>query len=167
MADAVLWKLAEACQDKLRNVNFVSQGDEQVASIEDNAIIIRKSTSSQRDSEEWFKDIDLPAIVITLPRKVIWDSSKGENNRDEGVYPILFQIIDTDDGEPEHGLRTHLKWQEQISRLFRSQPMDDPCEVYGTQVVDIDVVNEKLWVRHRLFVGGVAVRFLSLEPRGV
>jgi hypothetical protein len=167
MTNAVLWQLVEACQEKLRQeLSFEAEGDDQIAPIEDEAIVIRKVAVRQREEDTDYVDENLPGILISLPGRVVWDSTAGENGRDEGVYPVLFQIIDKDYGDPEIGLRTHLKWQEQISRLFRSQPLSDPCEVFGTEVVNVDNVDERLWTRHNLFVAGVEVRFRTLEPRG-
>jgi len=162
MADAILWQLLEACQLKLRQeVSFQSQGNDSVDSIDDEDIVIRKV--SVRD--EWNDNPNLPAVIISVPHTVSSNSASGENNRDDVTYPVLFQIVNSDYGDRVSRFRTYLKWQEQIAKCFRNQPLADPCEVWGTQSDSVDSVDEKLWVRHEQFVAGVEIRFHSLETR--
>jgi hypothetical protein len=166
MADAVLWQLLDHCQEVLRDTRFEPQGTDSVSAIKDNNIYFKKSSVQQPDDEKQFTHDGTPGIIITVPKTVTSQSSAGDNTRDRIEYPILFQIIDQDYREPVKNLRTYLKWQEQIVRLFHNQPISDPCEVYGTEAAMVDVVDEKIWSVHDMFVAGVEIRFLSLETRG-
>jgi len=169
MADSVLWQIMSEVQRTLReNLTFKAMGDDPIPQIEQEAIRIEKVSVKQREHEKVFEYELTPGIIITPPGRVTMPSSEGENARDDVHYPLLLQIIDKDNNERLTGLRTYLKWQEQIARAFRNQPLPcDPLHVWNARVDYVDVVNEGLWVRHELFVTGIEIEFISREVRGL
>jgi hypothetical protein len=169
--DATLWRILKAARDGLRNdIVFERMGTDSTApAIRDDAIDIRKY-SPGRDYEKEFRQAEKPGILISPASRMPQDPFAGENTRDDIRYPVLFQIIDHDDGDRERNLRTYLKWQEQVWKYFASQQLIDEsgeCVAFIAYFEMLDAVDKKLWVQHELFVAGVRIDFFSQESRGI
>jgi len=169
MADAVLWTILETVRDVLRNnLVFQAMGDDDVETIDPKNITIEKVAIRQRESDRVFAYHETPGIVLSTPSSIITNPNEGENARDDVRYPVLFQVIDKDNQERIRGLRTYLKWIEQITKAFRNQPLPcDPLSVWNAEVRTADIVNEGLWVNNGLFVAAITITFVSRETRGL
>lgn len=173
MADAVFWQLLERIQSGLQDdLSFVSQGDDGIRAIADEAIVIRKLDDSDATQGGGHGTENLPGILITLPRSIVCPPDEGTNERDDVHYQVLIQIIDADQRTKTGGLETYLKWQEMIRKYFNQSNLGGDLlneEGMINQVLceQVNVVDEKQWVRHALFRAGVIVRAISREPRGI
>lgn len=172
MADAVLWQILEAVQTGLQNaLTFSPQGQDTVATIKNEAIVIRKLEGDSDGNAVGKADELCPGIIITPPNTVICDPSEGTNLRDDVDYAVLCQIIDRDNQTKLTNLRSYLKWQEKIRKYFNQQGLSAVQTSDGivNRVLceQVQVVDRAHWVRHQLFRAGVVIRAISREPRGV
>lgn len=174
MADAVIWRLMETVQARLRDkLEFSAAGDDPARRINETAIqIVSLDPDEQEQGKEAaYSQIRLPGILITPPSTIERPPGDGENSVDRSIYRILIQIVDAADYR-SRCLRTYLKWQEQIVKYcsatdFAQQVFDVNGYVYFCHAVAVQVVDKRLFVGHRLFRAGVVVECLSDEPRGV
>lgn len=166
MADAHLWTILESVQANLRSqVEFTTQPEDTIPRIKESAIVIRKYGRG-RKGESPFSGEEKPGLIITPPRS--WGGQEGENLRDDVQYPVLIQCITGDQEGYDRNLRTLLKWQEQIVKLFRHQRLAGASTVTECNAYVQDVIDEKLFLTdHQLFVFGVVCNFRSREQRGV
>lgn len=172
MADAVFWQILEAVRDAIQDdITLTIQGTDSVGTVQDEAIVIRKILGRQIQNAVWESEELRPGVLICPANKVIRNPEEGTNQSDDVRYYVLCQIIDGDDFQNEDNLRSYLKWQEQIAKLFNAQPLLDVQAVEGCvnigHAIETDVVDENLFVRHRDFVGGVMIEFISRENRGI
>jgi hypothetical protein len=157
MSEAVYMQILETVRDKLRDeFSFGSQGG--VRPISRDAIVIKKTMD--------LKFVQTPGIIVH-PGRVLIDPTMGTNARDDYAYPVLCQIIDRDASDDIAGLKSYLKWQEQIARGFQQQKLTGVDELYIGTVRQVDVVDERLFRRHPWFVSGVVMTFLTRMTRGV
>jgi hypothetical protein len=171
MADAVQYDIMIQIQTDLRTLTFSAQGSESVRTINDAAIVWEKAV--WRDGKIQFRNKECPGIVITPANLVTMPMRAGENKRDEVTYRYLCQIIDTDQEHRTHGLRTYMKWQEQIAKIFRNQDIGI-SSIYSNEggvtstceCESMDTIDENLFYRHQRMVAAVQLAFIALEPRG-
>lgn len=173
MADAVYYQLLDSTLFTLKSdLRFSAQGSDPCGAINPDAIVLRKLSTRERLFESGQKNEQTPGILVSLARRVIRPPTWGTNIRDDVVYPVLCQIIDRDShGRGTLNLRSYLKWQEQIAKAFnnkgRPDVMNDEGKVDICHVRQTESINERLWIKHQLFVGAVELYFLSREPRGI
>jgi hypothetical protein len=171
MATAVFWQILQAVQSGIQDdLDLIAQGSDSTSTIASEAIVIRKLIK-QIGNELYESDELRPGILITPANKVIRDPNEGTNQSDDARYYVLCQIIDGDDMRDEDNLQSYLKWQEQIAKYFNAQPLldvqgEEGCVGIG-HATEVDVVDPTLFVRHRDFVGGVLIEFISREDRGI
>lgn len=166
----ILYDLLIHCRDTCRNLTFDVKSGDTCRAITSDAIVVRKCNTAQRENDQWHANETMPGIVISPAMSIQYSDTAGENNRDDIVYPILFQLIDRDESKNDN-LHTYLHWQQLVAKAFhQTQRTTDPSSslycIINATVSQVDSVDERLWVRHRQFVGGVVVQFLSRESRG-
>lgn len=160
--DAPLWQLGVRIVTELRTMAFAAKG-EQSKEILPASIVLRKNDPSH--PEEVFGENEIkPGILVILGGGYTSPWEEGTTSDEDIYYEILCQIIGTDSKDRVRKLRTHLKWQNQISRrLNQSSLVDDIEEVCLGHVHQVETIDERKWARHECFTGGVYSRWLSRE----
>lgn len=160
----------QSMQTTLRGMAWNPVADEAIGNIHSDAIVIRKPMMAAKESETRLPHIRTPGLVITPPKTISTPMELGTNSRDDILYHILVQLVDSDNGDRERGLATYIDWIERIRKAFNCHSFTNvPVEVgcgngYATTT---DTVDEKLWSRESLFVSGVVVTVRSRETRGI
>lgn len=165
-------RLLEEVQKRLQGMSFAPQGSDRVQSISPRNIVIWKTGLAVREGEEELQHVATPGLVITPPKTISAPSSAGTNLRDDVMYPIMIQLIDTDGQERFTGMPSYLKWLQQIRRAChaRSWPEVEIAlygDVFQSYAEITNTMDVKAWKRHPKFVAGVAVVFTVREPRGI
>lgn len=168
--DCLFWDCLVILRDELRSMQFVSmEANFPKAITNPEAICIRK-IRREREHESGQENTLLPGMIIT-PGNQSWDPKAGTDRRDDAIYEAVVQIVVKDNHLKETGLRTVLKWQDQIRRRLNQNvneslwPSDSRGTVAVTYVTSINTLDERFWVPHRLFAGGVYIRWKARETR--
>lgn len=166
----VYWNALSEVQTQLQAQatasKFGVKGTDNVRSIDSDAIVLRKLSRDNKNSQRHSAD-KTPGMVITPGNRVVMDPEAGEVGRDDIVYPILIQIIDRDSGDNINGLRTYLFWQEQVARFFRNASLSNVTENYINYIAAVDNIDERQWVRHQNFINGIILHVMTREERGI
>lgn len=167
-SDAPLWQIIANIQGILEGLEFAPMGDDGMFTLSPGSIEVQKASGEGETDQV----ANLPGLLITLPGEgaISWEG--GTTSEMEPVYPILIQILDRDNARTLEGLRSYLKWQNQIVRALSmpEQCLIDP-ETEGvtyevSQAVGVMSVDERKWKRHQLFVCGVIVQVMTRETVG-
>lgn len=168
--DSLFWDTLDAWAGELRAIQWGQPEPLTFPySIEPDAIVIRK-IRREREHERGFENEAEPGILIS-PGNQTYDPKAGTNERDDGIWEAVAQIIVPDPNLRENGLRTVMRWQEQIRRRTNQAtrnglwPHDTRGEVIISYVVSINTIDERYWVPHHKFVAGVYARWKSRETR--
>lgn len=148
------------------------QGSDPCGRIEPDAIVVMKPGMAVKDGEEEFPHVRTPGLVITPPKTIRAPADAGTNVRDDVMYPVLIQLVDTDGQERILNFQSYAKWLEQIRRAChaRSWPeveINRYGDVFQSYAEVTSTVDLKAWKKHKKFVAGVAVVFTVREPRGI
>lgn len=170
MADAIYWQLLESVQSGIRTaLTFSTESGDTVHPIKDAAVVIRK-LPFRDDDDTNDRSEDTPGVIIS-PVGATSPPDEGTNRRDDTWYRILVQIIDHDPTDDTENLKTYLKWQQQIRKYFQSDARDDVQSADGFAnfgfVTSQDVMDNRLYAVHKLFVCGLELIFGVRETRGV
>lgn len=132
------------------------------------AIVFRKVAVRLTSQNEGFTfEPVFPGIIVSTPFEEPFNPSAGEVAHDEYVYHFLIQIIDSDNREPDKNIQTYWKWQEQVRRLFQFDCMSNVDAVHVlAKATNVDVVDERKWLKDENFVCGVHVAVQVWETRG-
>ncbi len=168
MADAVQYDIMLAVQTGLRALTFAAQGSEDIATIDDAAIVWVKSGDHTQ-----FGNRVTPGWLISPGRRIEMRRVAGENQRDDVWYPFLCQLLISDQQHDTQFLRTTMKWLEQACKYFRNQDIgvssistNEGGITWNCEASMVYAVDERLWLRNEWFVAGVELRFGAYEPRG-
>lgn len=170
LQDANFWVILTELQRVLReNVKFVPIGEDQLASIVPESIVIRKLRAPRPDYPANTSET-LPGWIIS-PGRVMKPSMEGNNAQDETVYRVILQLIDKDYDQGTHGLRSWLRWLESAEKVlnhwFASHQYTNSADCVRDNVASgFDVINDKEFVRHQNFIGGIVVDNFVWEGRG-
>lgn len=168
MADAIFWQLLESVQTGIRSLTFSTQTGDTVPVFANSAVVIRKLAFREDDAKA-DRSEQRPGVIIS-PVNAITPPNKGTNERDDTTYIILVQIIDDDPTFRTENLKTYLKWQEQIRKYFQSSARSDVQTDAGYANFGFstsqNVVDDRLYPLHKLFVGGLQLEFDVRETRG-
>ena len=171
--DAVSWQAMEEIQRLLREViRFEVMPDSNTRGITPDAIVIRKLASPSPDLPSRSDEIT-PGLLITPGSRVQRPAEDGDNEKEGVHYHYLIQLIATDYDKCGVNLRSYLKWEEQIARLLSHWFADHQISsdgfgcIWDSTATVIHVMDDKQFVRHEKFVGGVVVTVLALEHRGI
>lgn len=166
-ADAILWGIMEGLQSRIQSLTFAAVGTDNQPTIKNRNIDILKNFSAVKSQQ--FKDY--PGILISPANKEVRDPYAGNNLKDDVNYSVLVQIVDKDrERSPNvRGLRTYLKWREQICRSIQNQdlPGIDCTEVWVAYAEPGDVIDKEILELHQFYVSGIICRFKSRESRGL
>lgn len=166
------WRIMEEIQKRLQGMSFQPQGTDRCQQINPRNIVISKSGFASKDGEEDLPHVQTPGLVITPPRTVRAPADAGTNLRDDVLYPVMIQFVDTDSQERTAGLQSYMKWLQQIRHAChaRSWPEVEIAiygDVYQSYAEITDTMDTKTWKRHPKFIAGVAVVFTVREQRGI
>lgn len=171
MADAVQYDIMTQIVTDLESLTFQKATGDSVRTIAADAILWEKAV--WRDGKIQIRRHKFPGIIVTPANRVTMPISAGENLRDDVTYRFLCQIVDTDQEHRTGGLRTYMKWQEQIAKMFRNQDIgissisgNEGGVTWNCECEHIDVVDENLFYRHQYFQAGVLLAIIAREPRG-
>lgn len=160
--DAPLWQLGVRIITELRTMNFAAR-EEASFKINAAAIVLRKNDPSH-PKEVFAENEQKPGILVILGSGYGSPWEQGNTTDEDVYYEILLQIIDKDGSDRRRKLRTHLKWQNQISRrLNQASLVEDIDEVCLGHVNQVETIDTRKWVRHESFVAGIMSRWLSRE----
>lgn len=169
---STLIRIMEELQRRLRGMSFVPESGDAVKSINPRDIVVWKPGLAIKEGEEELSHIQTPGLVITPPRSIRAPANAGTNARDDVMYAVLIQLIDSDGQERYRGLPSYTTWLQQIRRAChaRSWPEVEIAkygDVYASFAEVTDTMDVKAWKRHPRFVAGVAVVFTVRETRGI
>jgi hypothetical protein len=160
--DAPLWQLGVRIITELRSMTFAPRS-EQCTKIAPSAIVLRKNDPSH-PKEVFAENEQRPGILVILGGQYVSPWEEGNTAQEDVYYEILFAIIDADSTDRRRKLRTHLKWQNQISRRLNQSSLVDEIEpICLGHVTQVQTIDPRKWARHESFVGGVYSRWLSRE----
>ena len=169
MADAVFWQLLASVQTRIRALTIVTESGDTVPAFKDAAVVIRKKPYDDDDAKH-DRSEETPGVLIA-PLEAISDPMAGTNARDDTDYVISVQIIARDSSFREENMKTFLKWQQQIRKLFQSAPDvtvqgDEGIVNIGNALSQNPVVS-KFYPVGKYFVAQITLRFIARETRGV
>lgn len=169
MADAVFWQALDSVQTNIRALVFSTESGDSAPPPKDAAVIIRK-LPFRADDEKHDRSEDTPGILIA-PLKAITPAKAGTNKRDDTTYVIAVQVFDRDSTFREENLKTYLKWQQQIRKLFQNSADED---IQGNEgIVNLrkspeqKVIEESMYRSLQYFVSHQEFHFIARETRGV
>lgn len=142
-----------------------------IGGINPSAIVIRKLLPPDPDKSPHMSEETLPGILITPGNRALHPDAGNENQRDAIAYPAMIQII-ANDWDKDLNLPTYQWWQELIwkslSHYLAENPfiLGDRC-AYDTVAQMSSSIDQKMYVRHQLFVCGVEVLSFARMTRGV
>jgi len=151
-----------------QDVTFSPVAPDRCDPIKPSSIVFRKVAVKTREINQENKfDPVFPGIILSTPYSEPFDPGKGEVAHDAYVYHFLAQIVDSDNWDLEANLQTYWKWQEQVCRLFQFNCMSriDAPHVLS-RAVNVDVVDEKIWLREQNFVAGIHITVEVWMTRG-
>lgn len=169
MAKAILLQILEKTQELLQAQTWTPETGDTMKTIDDDAIVIRKSLSVNKKSPRK-TDEKCPGIIITYGPRAMSPAEAGTNTHDDVMYTILLQIIANDSGGRLNDIGTLLKWQQTARRAMAAENFtntisgSDGCVYHGTSVVT-DHLDARRWQLYENFWGGVECRFWAREPR--
>lgn len=159
--DAPIWQILCAAQDLLQTKTWDVKTGDHTTAIQDSSIVVRKQ-DAHGDRADWpHRDEDLPGIFITPAFKVAINASDGENKADDVVFPVLFQIADSDHSSKTGNLRTYSHWQYVLFQAFHNQRLSGVDLVQLCSASMIDIVDESMFIRHKNFKAAIRVDFLT------
>jgi len=171
MDDAVFFQILETIEEILKETSFA--GFDNIPDLPADSIQIRDGLFDTRDTdEEQWKDEPVPAMFITPATEVSRPAEEGTNIEDDITYRVLVQICDhEEDRFNRDRLRTHLRWVQDISRLFHGKDwtvldFDGGCPVISW-AQNTRLIDPSAFWKHNYFVRGTIVDILSREPRTI
>lgn len=169
---SVFWRILEETKSRLQNMAFSEQGTDMCGDINSNNIEIWKTGLGVKEGESKLPQVNTPALIITPGNIISRPAERGTNNRDDVIYTVAIQLIDSDGKERQQNLQSYLKWMEQIARAFhaRSWPeieIDRYGDVYASFAEQTKTMDVKAWNNHPHFVAAVVVMFFVREERGI
>lgn len=170
MADAVYMQILERVEALMKGLAFPAFGD--CSPIRQENIFLRDAPVSERDDREDWKDEDVPCLVIVPSSVIERPDYAGTNSEDDITYQVMLQFCDQDVSRfNRNRLRTHLKWIQDSARTLHgydwtAKDFDGGCPVISWSK-STNVIDESKFWKHRYFVRGTIVEFLSREPRTV
>jgi hypothetical protein len=172
MAYSTLQRILEVLQERLRSMTFSPQPGDPCQPIHSRNIVVWKQKFAATEGEESLPHVETPGLVITPPKTIRAPADLGTNARDDVIYPVAVQLVDSDGQERVLGLPSYLKWLEQIRRAChaRSWPEVEIAtygDVYASFAEVTDTLDPKVWTRHQKFVAAVAIAFFVREQRGI
>lgn len=169
MADAVFWQVLESVQTDIRALEFSTQSGDTAPPPKDDAVVIRK-VPFRADDETHDRSEDTPGILIA-PLRALSPPTAGTNKRDDVTYVVTVQVFDRDSTFRDENLKTYLKWQEQIRKVFQNSA---DSSIQGSEGIvnlrtatDQDPVEATLFKSVQYFVCSQELRFTARETRGV
>lgn len=171
MDDAVFFQILEEIEKILKQASW--RGMDGIRGIRAEDIQLRDGPYDPGgNSEDTWKDEDLPAIFITPPNTIKRPSEAGTNTHDDIVYPVLCQLCDNgDDRFNRKRLRTHLRWMQDMARLFHGKDWTGLDFTGGCPVISwcqtTRVIDPEAYWTHKNFVRGTIVEVKSREPRTI
>jgi hypothetical protein len=162
----------EEVRKRLQGMSFLAQGEDRCGPINPRNIVIWKTGLGVKDGEEDLPHVSTPGLIITPPNTIRAPAEAGTNARDDVMYPVLIQFIDTDSQERSANMESYLKWLQQIRRACHARSWGEvEIALYGDvwqSFAEItNTMDTKAWKRHPKWVAGVAVVFTVREPRGI
>lgn len=166
------WRLLEEVQKRLQAMSFEPQGGDRCPPINPRNIVVYKPGLASKDGEDDLSHIATPGLIVTPPRTITSPADAGTNARDDVMYPLLVQLVDTDGQERIGNFQSYAKWLQQIRHAChaRSWPeieINKYGDVRASFAEVVNVVDTKAWKRMPKFVAGVAIVFTVREQRGI
>lgn len=160
--------LQEILRTLRQDVTFRPEPSDTTATIPAQNIIFRKVNVKLRPENKGdTMTPSFPGIIVSTPFSEPFNPNTGENAHDEYIYHFLIQIIDSDNLEPEANIQTYWKWQEQVCRVLQFNCMANVPAVHVlAKTANVDVVDDKIWLKDENFVCGIHLAVQVWMTRG-
>lgn len=170
MSDPVYFRILDTFRELIGEfVSLVGEGD--LPGIPKHAIVLSRTPMRLKQGEEWGHDLHTPGIILSPSNTIQVPLESGDNEHDDVLYPVLVQILDSDESRfSEKSIKSQMSWSTGIRQMFHCQNLrhevfDSAGYVDFAFMTNQDVLDENMWVLHRRCVEALSFKVLSRESR--
>tara|TARA_R100000664_G_scaffold34243_1_gene55656 strand:+ start:12141 stop:12869 length:729 start_codon:yes stop_codon:yes gene_type:complete len=153
---SVHFACAQAVQAKIRSLSLTS--------IDNSDVIIRKLDSDRGTDDGTYS---YPMIVISTFGVETMPNTKGTNQKDDVIYPVVVTILAADNQDLSTNQNKYLLWRQTINRALRNQNLSDVAEVYTVSVQPGPITSPNAFWERNLYHSSLIIKCHSREIRGI
>jgi hypothetical protein len=137
-----------------------------LAGVASSSVVVKKIAVDRILGTLKANGITLPAVLI-IPESETQDPTRGNNNKDDVIYPVLAILVEVDNQEQTLSLDlpATLKWRQTCSRSFRQQRLTGVPIIIDATVQSRSIADPNGWSAG-YYVSALSFRFTSREIRG-